>query len=197
MKNKIRWGRWALVVLLLLSAATWGGYAYLGGYAPVTVTEEEMGPLELVFEVHRGEYGTIYPQVQRVQTRLEGLGLNGPRTFGLYYDNPELVAEPDLRSLGGGILPWGRTLPMDQQNRFRHGLLKRQSFLVARHPMRHPLSILIGLRRVYPVLEKARQPIDLAPAGVMEIYDHAQEEILYLLPLDPQGFSNIAPELER
>lgn len=186
--------KFALSLLAGLAFLVAALYGYWGGFSQVLVDQVPKGPYEVVYEVHRGSYANIFRPIERVEARLSNLGFGNLRGFGLYFYDPDKTPEKDLRSLGGAVLPWGQSLPPEQQVRFKSATLPKQEYLVAKHPLKGDASILIGLTRVYPVLEQARIERGLPEGPIIEIYDRQAGEILYLLATDPESLTALAPE---
>ncbi|HVK60700.1 MAG TPA: GyrI-like domain-containing protein [Bdellovibrionales bacterium] len=89
----------ATVVALLASL-----YFRLGADKDVVITLEEVGPYQVAYKNHLGEYHKIVPIIEEVEKWMKSLGLKCQVSFGEYLDNPESVANDRLRSRGGCVL---------------------------------------------------------------------------------------------
>lgn len=67
----------------------------------------ELPAATAIIRHHRGSYMKIGIEFEQLCGWLASKGLAGPRTrlVGLYYDDPSIVPEPELRSAAGAILP--------------------------------------------------------------------------------------------
>lgn len=65
------------------------------------VTFQEVEPVAVVGLKHSGSYHTIGPVFESLFDRLAAAGALSPNTrcFGVYYDDPALVPEPELHSM--------------------------------------------------------------------------------------------------
>ncbi len=171
-----------LIIILILAGLLY----WLGFFEKVAISELEKGPYVLVYENHQGDYSKIYLAVDTVYYRLlNEEQIKTTRGFGIYYDNPKLVVEEDLRSIGGSILEeeyWGQSA--DLESHFNIKKLPLGQAVVAEFPYKNKLSIIAGVYRVYPVLQKYITEKNYFSKEIMEIYDLPNHKINYLMFLD-------------
>ncbi|TAL29410.1 MAG: hypothetical protein EPN93_21595 [Spirochaetes bacterium] len=171
----------AATAVLLVSVGT---LAYLGFFGGVEVNERVMGPYQLVFREHRGDYGgTALIQDEICGSLLDSEKITATRSFGLYYDDPRDVKKENLRSIAGCILDEA-DYPKIPELRKRYQIREypRAHCLVAEFPYKGVLSVFVGVIRVYPRLDEFIKEKRLRKGPVMEIFDIPGKKITYLVP---------------
>ncbi len=101
--------------------------------------------------------------------------------FGIYYDNPQKVEKEKLRADVGNILenPTPEVLAQLTPN-YNIRTLEKQQYLVTEFPYKNQMSIILGIMRVYPALNRYIRENNLSEEGfVMEIYDVPGKKIIY------------------
>lgn len=156
-------------------------YMHLGLAKPVDITTEDAGPFVFLFKEHMG----AYHEIGKVITEVErwAIAQNQPcsKTFGEYLDDPSLVDQDRLRSLGGCIVPVKPEVPLPEG--FSVKEMPRQQFVVARFSG----SPAVGPFKVYPKVHSffAEKRIK-APTSNLEIYtvngQQVNTEYLFVLP---------------
>ncbi len=186
MKKKIQITAFVVVtvigIILILD-----GY---GLFADVQFRRQQTGPYMLVYETRTGDYkasGAIMGQVRA--TLAEKFSLQCPRTFGLYYDNPETVETVNLRSIAGCIMDSDAedksiSELKDMGISFGIAELSQTESITTDFPFKGTLSIVFGVMRVYPKLKAYIRDNHIAPKPIMELYDPANEKITYMVPLN-------------
>ncbi len=157
-------------------------YAWLGGFRKIQFTLQEAGGEVLAYEPHTGEYKNVGKVIDKMYYAL----LNEEkvecfRGFGIYYDNPQKVEKEKLRSEVGNILE-NPTPELLNQLSGKHNIktLEQQKFLVAEFPYKNQMSVIMGIMKVYPALNKYIRQNQLNEEGfVMEIYDVPKKKIVY------------------
>lgn len=118
----------------------------------------------------------------------------GPKLpcIGVFYDDPKKVAGPQCRSAIGSIVSEGdNKAPEDLLKQYNTSGFNVYSFPEVTHvvtacfPHRTFLSIILGVRRVYPQLTRYIKERRLCAHPFIEIYREGQ--ILYIAPLARQG----------
>jgi len=175
-------GLFILIIVLIFAGLLY----WLGFFDKVVVTEMEQGPYILVYENHQGDYRNINFAIDTVYYRLlNEEQIQTTQGFGVYYDNPKLVAKEDLRSIGGVILdPMYENQVGDLERRFNIKKISAQPAVVVEFPYKNKLSIIAGVYRVYPVIQKYLTEKNYPTKEMMEIYDSANHKITYLMFLD-------------
>jgi DNA gyrase inhibitor GyrI len=172
-----------LIVLALLLALVIGAMAYFGAFAKVTVTEKTMPAMTIVYAKHIGDYSKIKPVMDSVYfTLLKKEKIAAGRGFGLYYDNPRDVVKEKLRSLGGCILEAQDEHKADslRQKGYKVAVLAPTKALYAQFSYKGPLSIIMGVFKVYPAMMKYQSGKKITPCPVMEIYNNTRKKIEYI-----------------
>ncbi len=152
---------------------------YIGVFTSVVVEEKVMGPYQLVFKEHRGEYkfaGAVIAEAFKV---VGAENANQGRGFGWYYDDPKTTRKDSLRS-DAGILFAGAfkdSVPVG----FSIKEFSLQKCLVVEYPNRNFLSVHNGIAKVYPKLFKYAAAKNYKKAAVLEIYE--EKKIIYLMPV--------------
>ena len=101
------------------------------------------------------------------------------RTMGIYYDDPDTVAENDLRFAVGSILAEGADATPDhaELSKYLSDGFKLKHFpkpefaVVATFPFRTTLSIYLAIWKVYPKLKEFIASKGLCAYPCLEIYD--------------------------
>jgi hypothetical protein len=174
-----------VIVVTAVLIACVGVLAYLGFFSTVEVRERDMGPYQIVYREHVGDYGgTAVIQDEVCSELLDGEKVRVSRGFGLYYDDPRTVKRENLRSIAGCILE-EQDYPRIADLKKRHLVREyaRTRCLVAEFPYKGTLSIFAGVICVYPRLEEYTREKKLGKGPVMEIYDIPGKKIVYLMQL--------------
>ncbi len=176
----IRWIIWPVIVLLLFAVMyVW----FYGGFSGVTITQTEVGPYTFAYEVHRGDYRNINRVMDQVFDALkEEDDIFTTRGFGLYYDKPGEIETDSLRSIGGCILPPDLD-PQSLTCGCKIAVFPRTQAVIAQFPHRGKASVIFGVMKVYPALNRYLSDHKIPDAPVLEIYDVPAKKIFYIVPL--------------
>jgi len=172
-----------LVVLLVIVVAVVGYLAYLGAFGAVKVTEQKVGPYNLLFVEQKGDYGQTGKTINIVADAVKAAGVTPEAGFGIYYDNPRQVKKADLRADAGMIVAaadWKKVAKLKKQ--FKTRVFAKQGCLVTEMPFRGGISIYVGIMKVYPSLAKAAEEKKAKMGSVMELYVPGKT-ITYILPI--------------
>ncbi|MFN2396254.1 MAG: GyrI-like domain-containing protein [Bacteroidales bacterium] len=171
-----------IIIIILIVAGLLAVYSWLGGFKKVQFSIQEAGGEVLVYESHIGEYKNVGKVIDKMYySLLNEEKVECFRGFGIYYDNPQKVEKEKLRSDVGNILenPTPEVLAQLSPN-YNIRTLKKQQYLVAEFPYRNQMSIIIGIMRVYPALNRCIRENNFSEEGfVMEIYDVPGKKIIY------------------
>lgn len=154
---------------------------YIGVFTRVKIEEKFMGPFQLVYKEHIGEYkytGAIIGEVFKTF----GTQKNDGKGFGIYLDDPKKTKKENLRSEAGVLL-------IKDSVGIVAGDLKLKRFplqkcLVVEYPNKNFLSVYAGIAKVYPKLFKYIEKKGYKKVPVMEIYE--EKKIIYVMPLQKQ-----------
>ena len=175
-----------LIIIVVSVIVLMAIYAWLGGFTKIQFSVHETGGEVLVYESHTGDYKNAGKVIDKMYYAL----LNDEkvecfRGFGIYYDNPRKVEKQKLRSDVGNILENPSPEIMAQLTpKYNIRTLEKQQYLVAEFPYKNQMSIIMGIMKVYPALNRYIRENNLNEEGfVMEIYDMPKKKIIYRKPL--------------
>lgn len=147
----------------------------LGGHKNVEIEVAHYPDLHFLYKEHIGAYHKINDVIQVVEAWAAENHIPCPRTFGQYLDDPRLIEERRLRSLGGCVLEGSiefldhfskQNQKMDQLD-LSYALIPSRKYVVARFDG----APSIGPMKVYPKVEKFLSENNWALDGsVIEIY---------------------------
>ncbi len=177
-----------LIVLGVVILAIIALYGYYGGFTKVTFkTVKDQGGQILVYKEMQGDYAQSGKVIDEVYyTLLNDFGIKTQKGFGLYYDNPKEVEKSQLRSELGCILEVeDQEKVKEVETKLKVRILPTQSYTETVFPAKGKMSVLVGVMKVYPALEKYNQTQSNANTGYcIEIYDEANKEITYRQVID-------------
>lgn len=165
-------------VLLLLTLI----YAYFGGFKKVMPEISRQGGETAVYEAITGDYKQSGAVMDRVYYSLrDTYNIETYKGFGIYYDNPKNTEKSKLRSEAGCIIEPG---DVDKVNaisgNFKVKVIPEKEYLTAEFPYKGKMSVMVGLSRVYPAINKYVRKNGLPQEGaVTEIYDVPNKKIIY------------------
>lgn len=172
----------AFILLAFATALLLTGWWY-GAFRPVIVQEREMGPMTVAYHEQIGDYSQTPHTIEEVEVMLRGRGVEPLQGFGMYFDNPRVVAREKLRSdVGAVVADSDRRRLRDPKRWLKLKALARGKCLAVEMPYRGPLSIWVGILRAYPALAKAAAGRSGAAPYTIEIYERGKS-ILYLIPV--------------
>ncbi len=157
---------------------------YVGFFSKIVIKKKEIGPYVLVYEDHKGDYkGTKKIQDDIYYSLLNKYGIEAFKGFGVYYDDPKKVAKEKLRSIAGCILEEADydSIEKLKENGFNIKEIPRQNSMVVEFPYKNPLSVFIGIMKVYPEMNKFIEENKLEQKEIMEIYDVPAKNIIYIM----------------
>jgi predicted transcriptional regulator YdeE len=166
-------------VILALMAIV---FIYYGGLSKVNCRIDTQGGETLVFKDMIGDYAKSGKLSNEVYyTLLNDYEIETFKGFGIYYDNPKEVEKNKLRSEIGCIVEQKDISKVSQiKGELKTKTYPEQSYIVAEFPFKGKLSIILGITKVYPSLEKFVKEKGYNNDGaVMEIYDVPNRKILY------------------
>ena len=172
----------ALIVIVTILALVVGLFVYYGGLIKVTCRIENQGGEKIVYKKMVGDYAKSAKLMNEIYySLLNDHGIETFKGFGIYYDNPKEVEKSKLRSEIGCIID-DKDSP--KLAKITEGLniktLPERSYLVAEFPSKGKLSILCGILKVYPAIEKFVEEKHYKKEGaIMEIYDVPNNKIIY------------------
>ncbi len=168
----------------ILIASFVGGLFYFGILQEVTIQEQEIGPLKIVYETHLGDYSNVGEIQDKIYSSLREDGINTTKGFGIYYDNPKEVEKSLLRSETGVIIE-EKDYSRISELRVKYNVkdIPKAKNVIATFPYRNKYSIMFGVFKVYPKLNKYIEEKNYKPSPAMEIYDKENQRIVYLFEI--------------
>jgi len=186
MIKKILWGLLVVIVVCLCALAY---VLFQGGlFTKVVIQEKEMGPYVLVYKEHIGPYQNIKTVMDDVYYSLLNKDkITTTKGFGIYYDNPKTVPQEKLRSIGGCVI---EPSDYDKISQLRTKYLMKEiaqnKALVCEFPFKNSVSIIIGIMKVYPAMNKYINEKHHPYKEIMEVYDMSGKKIEYVMFLEEQ-----------
>ena len=166
----------AVFVVLIISI-----YAYFGGFSKVSFKIENQGGETIVYENLSGDYS----QSPKVSDKVYYFLLNDEKIettkgVGIYYDNPKKVEKNKLRSEIGCIIDNADSVTLAKlAEKYQVKTLPEGDYVVTEFPFKGKLSVLFGIMKVYPALEKFNKENVFLESPITEIYDVPNKKIVY------------------
>jgi DNA gyrase inhibitor GyrI len=139
----------AIIVLLAFAAVTY--LANEGLFSKVLVTEGEMPGFRVMGIEHRGPYEKIGPAFERMSAIAKEKGIE-PRMIGVYFDNPDMVAEDSLKSLAGMIVSAEDSLVLASLPELKSLIIPAGHAAISSFETDGMASMIIGAMKSYPKL---------------------------------------------
>ncbi len=171
-----------VILLLLLGIVLF--LNYIGFFSKIVIEEKEMGPFTLIYDEHKGDYkGTAKIQDDIYYSLLNDYKIETFKGFGIYYDDPKKVQTAELRSIAGCILEKSDydKINLLKEKGFKVKEISKQNSIVVEFPFKNTFSIIAGIMKVYPQINKYIEENKLTKNEIMEIYDNPSKKIIYLM----------------
>ncbi len=171
-----------LIVIALLIAIVVVVYIYYGGLSKVVVKEEVQGGEILVYEEVTGDYAQSGKFTDKVYyALLNNEGIATTKGFGVFLDDPQQVEKSKLRSEVGCIVEGlDSTQIAKLAAKYKVRTYPKGNYITAEFPFKGHMSIMIGLMKVYPQIDKYIKENAISDKGsIMEIYDVPNKKIIY------------------
>jgi DNA gyrase inhibitor GyrI len=139
----------AIIVLLAFAAVTY--LANEGLFSKVLVAEGEMPGFRVMGIEHRGPYEKIGPAFERISAIAKEKGIE-PRMIGVYFDNPDMVAEDSLKSLAGMIVSAEDSLVLASLPELKSLIIPAGHAAISSFETDGMASMIIGAMKSYPKL---------------------------------------------
>jgi hypothetical protein len=171
-----------LIVLVLLATLLLIVFIYFDGFRKVKVTITKDGGEALVYEEFIGDYKLCGKVMDKIYySLLEEHKIETFKGFGIYYDNPQKVEKSKLRSEVGCVLEDTSEEVIERlAGKYNIKLFPSKDFMLAEFPYKGKLSVMMGIMKVYPAINKFAKENGFDEDGwVMEIYDIPGKKISY------------------
>ena len=139
----------AIIVLLVFAAVTY--LANEGLFSKVVVAEGDMPGFRVIGIEHRGPYDKIGPAFERISEIAKEKGIE-PRMIGVYFDNPDMVAEDSLKSLAGMIVSVEDSLALASLPELKPLIIPAGHAAISSFETDGMVSMIIGAMKSYPKL---------------------------------------------
>lgn len=171
-----------LIVIAVLITIVVVAYIYYGGLSKVVVKEEVQGGEVLAYEEVVGDYAQSGKFTDKVYyTLLNNEGIATTKGFGVFYDDPQQVERSKLRSEVGCIVEGLDSIQIAKlADKYKVRIYPKGSYITTEFPFKGHMSIMIGLMKVYPQIDKYIKEHSISDKGaIMEIYDVPNKKIIY------------------
>jgi len=134
---------------------------YYGFFTRIQFSEKKMGPFYLVYEKHIGNYKETEKIMDRIyEDVLNNYTVRPTGTFSMYYNDPELTYEHELKSLGGCFFEFSDNKQRDEIEKQLKILRKKYRVQISpwlttsycEFPFKGKLSVLFARYRISPKL---------------------------------------------
>lgn len=185
----------------------------VGLFAQPKAEQRTIGPFLIVYTNFLGPYSKIGTAFNDVISTIKANPQfdPDPKFCGLYFDDPSMVEAEKCRSTIGFVYKEGASLetvgdveryrteldslPVVKEKKLQVAYFPKSECVLATFPM-FPvgpfalLSLIIGTKRCYPLIEEARKQLpkkmQSQMRGALELYDNKQCEIIYSMPYTPR-----------
>jgi hypothetical protein len=145
---------------------------YMGVFSKIEITEKEMGPYKVAFKEHIGDYKETGKIMDEIYHSLLDDGVETYKGFGLYYDDPKVVEKDKLRSIAGSIIEEKDYDKIDKlKAKYGIKIIDKTRIMTTEFPFKNKMSIMFGIMKVYPEINKYIDFKGYKKGQVMEIYD--------------------------
>lgn len=172
----------ALIIIAIVILSLVFVCVYYGAFKTISPKIKKCGGETLVFEKVTGHYKQSGEVSDRVYNKLiKDYNIETTKGFGLYFDNPKEVEESKLRSEVGCILERKDTSKLEDISKdFLVGTCPNEDYIVAEFPFKGKMSIIFGIMKVYPALNKFAEENGYSiNSPVMEIWDVPNKKTIY------------------
>lgn len=172
----------AIIVVAFALFAFFAIYAYYGGFSKIRCKIIETGGETLVYKECKGDYKQVSKEMNTVYySLLNDYKLETTKGFGIYFDNPKKINKNELRSEMGCIVEKGDTARLSSLGaELMVKTLPVEKYLVVEFPYKGMMSVLVGIMKVYPAINKYLKDKGYGEDGfVMEIYDIPNKKVEY------------------
>lgn len=158
---------------------------YNGLFKTITIKESNNPSYTLVYKKNIGPYHKTGVVMDEIYDSLLKDKIETYKGFGIYYDSPQNTAKDQLRSIGGCIVETKDLEKLKQlKNKYKIAQFPASTVLTTDFPYKNKLSVVLGIFKVYPVINKYMQKNNYQSVPIMEIYDIPEKKINYILAVN-------------
>lgn len=171
----------ALIIITVLVVVIIVVCVRYGGFSRVVVKVGTGGGETIVYENMTGDYSRSPEVSDRIYNALlNEEKIETTKGVGIYYDNPRNVANDKLRSEIGCVIDGADSSTLARlAGKYSMKTLPHGEYVVAEFPFRGKLSVVFGIMKVYPALDKFCRERGYADGPITEIYDVPNKKITY------------------
>jgi len=171
-----------LIVLVLIICVI-AVFGYYGGFKSIDVIITKQGGETVIYKDVTGDYSQTPDVTNEVyEALLNDYKIETTKGVGIFYDNPQKVEKSKLRSRIGCILDSdvdSLTLAKISE-KYNVMVLPKAKYIATDFPMKGGLSMLVGIIKAYPALNKYIEDNNIKEDGpVTEIYDVPGKKVIY------------------
>ncbi|RDD45446.1 Testis-expressed sequence 264 protein [Trichoplax sp. H2] len=177
-----------LIVILSIAICFYIYLIFCGLYRTVIIERNKLSllanPTNMVYKFIRGphkEWHKAFNQLTKMQANC--------KSFGIFYDNPQEVASEDCRSIIG-ILTDDNEIDNEIMDKLIDGGYLKGSFpsiqsaVYVKFPINNYVSVILGIRKIYPLMNAYIRQFKLNAYPFIEFYD--KNNLYIATPLDNQ-----------
>jgi DNA gyrase inhibitor GyrI len=166
----------AILVILIICV-----YAYYGGFTKVNLKIENQGGETIVYENVIGDYKQTPKFTDKIYyALLNDEKIETTRGIGIFYDNPQKVEKEKLRSEVGCVIEnMDSAIISKLSEKYQIKTLEKTDYIVAEFPFKGGISVIFGIMKVYPGLNKYCEENGFKDSPITEIYDVSNKKIVY------------------
>lgn len=175
-----------IIIAVIVAIVAVAGVAFLaaaGLFAKVRPEVAKTGVLTFVYEPFVGPYAkTKEPMDRLYYGLLNEEKIETYKGIGIYFDDPGNTPQDRCRSIVGDVLEPGDLGKADalRAKGYRVAEIPAGERMTAEFPFSSPLSIMLGIMKVYPALGAAANKAAFTSGAMVEIYDVPAKKIRYL-----------------
>jgi len=177
-----------LIIVAVLLVTLVAVYAYYGGFEKVEIKIERAGGETIVYEEMTGDYAkTGEVTNNKVYYALLNDSVETYKGIGIFYDDPKKVAKENLRYEAGCILENNIDSAKLEilKEKYKIKTLPEKEYLVSEFPFKGMMSVLVGIMKVYPAVDKYLEGKNIKKAdAMMEIYDVPNKKLYYRMEME-------------
>jgi hypothetical protein len=185
-----------VAILIIVAVIVVASVAFLGTaglFAKVQPKVAKTGAITFVYAPFVGPYAkTKGPMDKLYYGLLNEEKIETYKGIGIYFDNPANTPADQCRSIVGDVLEPGDLGKADalKAKGYRITELPAGERLSAEFPFANPLSIMLGIMKVYPAIAAAAKDSPSAQGAMVELYDVPAKKIRYLvlIPAETTAF---------
>lgn len=165
------------IACLLLCA-----FAYYGGFEKIVIRKDTLGGETIVYKAVTGDYKQTMAVSDEVYNYLlNDLKIETFQGIGIFYDDPKKVSKENLTSEIGCVISTKDITRLKESGcKYQIKTLPVENCITTEFPYKGMPSILIGLVKVYPAIEKYINVNNLTnDSPLIEIYDVPNKKTIY------------------